>query len=710
MSENKTIKERIEQLRNELDRQNHNYYVLNSPQIEDGEFDHMMAELEKLEREHPEYDDPDSPTRRVGKDLTEGFVQVRHRFPMMSLNNTYSEDEVAAFMARIEKELPELGFPGKLDYCCELKFDGTAISLTYENGRFARAVTRGDGTVGDDVSANVRTIRSVPLKLRDGGFPDFMEVRGEIYMPFKSFRELNDQKTDIGEEPFANPRNAAAGTLKLQNPAEVARRNLDCVLYAAQSDRPAFDSQYSALQKLAEWGFKTSPHTRLCQSIGEVMDYIRHWDKARHDLPYATDGVVIKVGDYSLQRNLGATSKAPRWAVAYKFKAEQALTRLLSIEYSVGRTGTVTPVANLAPVQLSGTTVKRASLHNADQIELLDVRIGDMVYVEKGGEIIPKITGVSPGERQPDSRPIRFLTECPKCSTPLVKEESEARHYCPNAQGCPPQIIGRIVHFVSRKAMNIDSLGEETIQMLVGKKLIRDIADLYRLDAADLVPLERMGEKSAANIIAGIENSKSAPYERVLFAIGIRYVGETTAKKLAAAIPSIGELAAADVEQLIEVDEVGSRIAESIRAFFADPVNRDIIGRLKEAGVTFEGRKRDQLSETLAGLKVVISGSFTEHSREEIKELIELHGGSNQSSVSKNTDMLVAGSGIGPAKLEKAIKFGTRIISEGEFIALTGNSGGEAGKPGDRSEGTYSSAEEKNEEKAGLKNEQLALF
>lgn len=705
MSIDKPAKEEIERLRKEIEKHNYNYYVLNDPAISDYDFDKMLAKLGELESRYPGYADPNSPTRRIGADITEGFAQVRHRTPMYSLGNTYSEEEVAAFMTRIEKELPELGYGANVDYCCELKFDGTAISLTYEKGRFASAVTRGDGMVGDDVSANVRTIRSVPMTLHGEGYPDTMEVRGEIYMPFRTFKALNEQKADIGEEPFANPRNAAAGTLKLLNPAEVSRRGLECVLYGVQTDRNVFTSQFEALQKLAGWGFRTSPHVRLCHSIQEVKDYIHHWDSARHDLDYATDGVVIKVDSFMLQRNLGSTAKSPRWAIAFKYKAQQALTKLLSVEFSVGRTGTITPVANLEPVQLSGTVVKRASLYNADQMELLDVRISDMVYVEKGGEIIPKITGVSLADRLPDSKPIKFVTHCPKCGTKLAREESEARHYCPNAPGCPPQIVGRIVHFVSRKAMDIDSLGEETIQMLVEKKLISDIADLYALRAEDLMPLERMGKKSAANIISGIEKSKQVPYERVLFAIGILSVGEVTARKLAASIPSIDQLAAAGIERLTEVDEVGGKIAESIHRFFADPVNQSIIKRLKEAGLQTEGKERTMLSQSLKGMKIVISGSFADHSREEIQELIELHGGTNQSSVSKLTDLLVAGSGIGPAKLEKATKLGTRIVSEDEFIALIGDD-----KPQDETKSGAATSDKEEPSETGLKNEQLKLF
>lgn len=491
------VKQKIDHLRRVLDRLNHNYYVLNAPSAEDREYDRLMAELTALEAEHPEFDDPNSPTRRVGSDLTREFEQVRHRYPMLSLANTYSEEEVREFVARIDKETDT-----PAAYCCELKFDGTAISLTYENGRFVRAVTRGDGTVGDDVSANVRTIRSIPMNLMGEGWPAYMEVRGEIYMPHESFGRLNAERADIGEEPFANPRNAAAGTLKQQNSAVVARRGLDAVLYAVQADAPVAPSHYGTLQMLKTWGFKTSSAVRLCRSVDEIMEYIRHWDTERHALPYETDGAVIKVDDTKLQRDLGATAKAPRWAVAYKFKAEQASTRLVSVDFQVGRTGAVTPVANLEPVRLAGTTVKRASLHNAEQIELLDIRVGDTVLVEKGGEIIPKIVGVDLSRRPADSVPFRYITHCPECGTELVKEPDEAKHYCPNATGCPPQIVGRIVHYISRKAMNIEGLGDETVQLLYNNGLLGDIANLYDLEAEHLVPLERLGQKSAENIIS----------------------------------------------------------------------------------------------------------------------------------------------------------------------------------------------------------------
>lgn len=660
-------KQKIDHLRRVLDRLNYDYYVRNAPAAEDREYDRMMAELAALEAAHPEFADPNSPTHRVGSDLTREFQQVAHRYPMLSLANTYSEEEVRDFIARVDRETAV-----PTAYCCELKFDGTAISLTYENGRFVRAVTRGDGTQGDDVSANVRTIRSIPMSLQGGGWPAYMEVRGEIYMPHESFERLNAERADIGEEPFANPRNAAAGTLKQQNSAVVAKRGLDAVLYAVQADAPVAASHYETLQKLREWGFKTSSAVQLCRSAEEIMAYIRHWDKARHELPYETDGAVIKVDSTRLQRDLGATAKAPRWAVAYKFKAEQAVTRLVSVDFQVGRTGAITPVANLEPVRLAGTTVRRASLHNAEQIELLDIRVGDAVRVEKGGEIIPKIVGVDLAQRPAESVPFRYITHCPECGTPLVREEDEAKHYCPNATGCPPQIVGRIVHYISRKAMNIEGLGDETVQLLYNNGLLGDIANLYDLEVEHLVPLERLGRKSAENIVGNIAGSVEVPYARVLFAIGIRYVGETTARKLAAAIPSIDALMTASREELLEVEEVGGKIADSILAYFADRRNVEMIDRLRRAGVQLQAVERARLSEALAGKKIVISGTFDLHSRPELKELIELHGGTNQSSVSKATDYLLAGSGIGPKKLETATKLGVRIISEEEFMEMIG--------------------------------------
>ncbi len=666
-------KTRILELREKLERLNHDYYVLNDPMVDDRTYDAMMAELSALESTHPEWADPNSPTQRVGSDMAQEFSQARHRYPMMSLSNTYSEEEVREFITRIETADGGAG----ADYCCELKFDGTAISLTYADGRFVRAVTRGDGTAGDDVSANVRTIRSVPMQLNGRGWPAEMEVRGEIFLPRAQFDRLNAERLDIGEEPFANPRNAAAGTLKQQNSSVVASRGLDAVFYAVAAPQDIAPTQFGTLQKLREWGFKTSKHVQLCRSFGDISAFLHQWDEARHELPYDTDGAVIKVDSLKLQRDLGSTAKAPRWAVAYKFKAEQARTQLLSVDFQVGRTGAITPVANLKPVLLAGTTVKRASLHNAEQIALMDIRVGDTVLVEKGGEIIPKVVGVDLSERPADSRSLQYISECPECSTPLVKREGEAKHYCPNATGCPPQIIGRIVHFISRKAMNIDGLGDETVQLLYNNGLVQDIADLYALKASDISTLERMGEKSAANIIASIGKSKEVPYPRLLFALGIRHVGETTARKIAAALPSVDALRLASREELLEIEEVGGIIADSIAEYFADQRNVRIVERLRVAGVQLESKPVELLSNVLEGKKIVISGTFEKYSRPELKDLIELHGGTNQSSVSKTTDYLLAGEGIGPKKLETANKLGVRIISEDDFMAMLS----EAGEP-----------------------------
>lgn len=659
------IRQEIDQLRSLLDRLNYNYYVENAPTVEDREYDQMMARLVALEAEYPEFDDPNSPTKRVGSDRTSAFVQTAHRWPMLSLSNTYSTAEVEEFVDRVTREALH-----GVEFCCELKFDGTAISLMYEKGRFARAVTRGDGTIGDDVSDNVRTIRTIPMQLFGDNYPDLMEVRGEIYLPHKSFDRLNAERLDIGMEPFANPRNAAAGTLKQQSSIVVASRGLECVLYGIQSERVVAESHFETLRLLGEWGFRTSEAVEKCNDIDQIIQYINHWDRARHDLPYDTDGVVIKVDSLRLQRDLGATAKAPRWAVAYKFKAEQAVSRLLSIDFQVGRTGAITPVANLEPVALGGTTVRRASLHNAEQIELLDIRLGDSVLVEKGGEIIPKIVGVRLDLRPDDSRPFEYITLCPECGTLLIKDPEGAKHYCPNVTGCPPQIIGRIVHFIGRKSMNIDGLGEETIQLLYNNGILNNVADLYQLTKEQLIPLDRLGERSAENIINGIERSKEIPYSHVLFAIGIRYVGETTAKKLAASLPSIEELMAADRERLLQVEEVGDVIASSIEAYFADPVNQQIVKRLQQAGVQTTAVLADRLSNALENKKIVISGTFDRHSRPELKELIELHGGVNQSSVSKTTDYLLAGSGIGPKKLETANKLGIEILDETLFEAM----------------------------------------
>lgn len=662
------IKNKIEALRAKIDRLNYAYYVQNQSIIDDHEFDRLLAELIVLEKQNPEFSDPNSPSHRVGSDLVGGFRSHHHVVPMYSLGNTYSEEEVVDFMRRCQDILPG----ENIEYYTELKFDGTAISLTYRNGLFERATTRGDGASGDDVSANVRTIRSIPLRLLGTDHPELIEVRGEIFLPFASFDRLNRERIEADDEPFANARNAASGTLKLQSPAQVAARELDCVLYGAVGSDIATCHSH-LIEKLSQWGFKTSPEGKLCRSIDQVMDYIHYWDRARHDLPFATDGVVIKVDSHLFQRNLGTTAKAPRWAVAYKFKAESALTTLLSVDYSVGRTGAITPVANLEPVQLSGTTVRRASLHNAEQIEMLDIRVGDRVWVEKGGEIIPKITGVDISSRGTDSEPLHYITHCPECGTELIKNEAEAKHYCPNAAGCRPQIIGRITHFISRKAMYIDSLGQESVAQLYDNGLIRNFTDLYSLKVEQIIPLERMGERSAQNIIQGIERSLEVPYARVLFAIGIRYVGETTAKKLAMAIPSIDKLSEATLEELVQVEEVGQRIADSIITFFKDPASKEIIEQLRAAGIQLQADEREQLSETFKEMRVVISGTFQRFSRERIRELIELHGGINQSSVSKTTDLFVVGDAVGPAKMEKARKLGTRIIDESEFEKLIEN-------------------------------------
>ena len=656
-----TVKERIDELRQQLNYHNHKYYVENAPEISDYDFDMMMHELQRLEEEHPEYDDPNSPTKRVGSDRTVDFKTVAHRFPMLSLGNTYSLDELHEFIDRIEKEI------GQTEFVCELKFDGTAISLTYENGRLTQAVTRGDGTYGDDVTANVRTIRAIPLVLQGNDYPAMFEIRGEILMPYASFDKLNAEREANGEPLFANPRNAAAGTLKQQSSAVVAKRGLDCTLYQLAGDNLPFDSHWDNINKAREWGFKISEYMRICHTVDEIDEYIRYWDEGRKHLPFPTDGVVIKVNRYADQRALGFTAKAPRWAVAYKFKAEQALTTLLSVDFQVGRTGAITPVANLEPVLLAGTTVKRATLHNAEQIAQLDIRIGDKVYVEKGGEIIPKITGVELSERPADSKPFEFITACPVCGTPLVRYEGEAKHYCPNQNHCRPQILGRIIHFIRRKAMDIEGLGEETVELLFESGLIRNIADLYDLKASQLAVLPRLGDKSAENIIRSIEESKHVPFQRVLFALGIRFVGETTAKYLAAHFRSLDAVMNASPEELIQAEEIGPKIAESIIDYFADEGNRTIIERLRQAGLQFEAETRELRSEVLSGKNFVISGVFENHSRDQLKEMIEAHGGKNLAAVSANVDYIIAGRNMGPAKLQKAQKLGIRLISETEF-------------------------------------------
>ena len=658
------IRRRIEELREQLNRHNYKYYVENAPEISDFEFDALMHELLRLEREHPEYADPNSPTVRVGSDLTAEFETVKHRFPMLSLGNTYSLEELHEFIGRIEREA------GTAEYVCELKFDGTAISLTYEHGRLLRAVTRGDGTQGDDVTANVRTIRTVPLTLRGDDWPDYFEMRGEILMPYASFDRLNAEREAAGETPFANPRNAAAGTLKQQASSVVARRGLDATLYQAAGENLPFGTHWESLQKAREWGFKVSDAMRICRNTEEIDAYIAHWDEARKSLPFPTDGVVIKVNDFAVRRMLGFTAKSPRWAVAYKFKAEQASTRLISVDFQVGRTGAITPVANLEPVQLAGTTVRRATLHNAEQMALLDIRPNDTVFVEKGGEIIPKITGVDLALRPADSRPFEYIDRCPECGTPLVRYEGEAKHYCPNQSGCRPQILGRIIHFIRRKAMDIEGLGEETVELLFENGLLHDASDLYDLRAEQLAPLPRLGEKSAENIVQSIRNSLEVPFERVLFALGIRFVGETTAKYLAAHFRSLDAVIGASREELVEADEVGGKIADAIIDYFADPENLRIVERLRRAGIRTESEARELASERLAGRNFVLSGKFAGHSRDELKALIERHGGKNLAAVSANVDYIVAGENMGPAKLKKAEKLGVKIISEEEFLRM----------------------------------------
>ena len=659
--------ERIYQLREELHRHNHRYYVLNEPEIDDRTFDFLMRELQDLEAKHPECHDENSPTMRVGSDLNKGFEQVAHKYPMLSLANTYSEAEVAEFYERVKKDLNE-----DFEICCEMKFDGTSISLTYEDGKLVRAVTRGDGTQGDVVTDNVKTIRTIPLVLHGEGYPREFEIRGEILMPWEVFDQLNKEREEREEPLFANPRNAASGTLKLQNSSVVAQRKLDAYLYYLLGEGLPEDGHYENMQMAARWGFKVSAIMRKCATLEEVLDFIRYWDVERKNLPVATDGVVLKVNSARQQRNLGYTAKSPRWAIAYKFQAERACTRLNKVTYQVGRTGAVTPVANLDPVQLAGTVVKRASLHNADIIEGLDLHIGDMVYVEKGGEIIPKIVGVDMDARFMVGDKVRFIDKCPECGSPLTRYEGEAAHYCTNDTACPPQIKGKIEHFVSRKAMNIDGLGSETIDQFYQEGLIHTIADLYTLKAPDIARLERMGKKSALNILEGVRASLEVPFERVLFALGIRFVGETTAKTLAKSFRSIDALASASIDQLMQVDEIGARIAESIIRYFADAKNREQIERLREAGVQMQMEELDTSAYTdkLAGKSIVISGVFAHHSRDEYKEIIEKNGGKNVGSISKKTSFILAGDNMGPSKLEKANKLGIPIVNEDDFLKL----------------------------------------
>ena len=661
-------KARIDVLRAEIEEHNNKYYVLNQPVISDFEFDILLNELDTLEKKFPEFASDNSPTRRVGSDLTKEFKQVEHTYPMLSLGNTYNEDELREFDSRVHKTISQ-----PIEYVCESKFDGASISITYRNGALFRAVTRGDGNKGDDVTSNVKTIRTIPLKIRGKDIPEEFVIRGEILMPHAVFNRLNEERIKDGLVPFANPRNSAAGTLKLLDPRIVASRSLECMVYFLLAEKLPHDNHFDNLKEAAGWGFNVAESIRLCRNIDEVIQFISFWETERKNLPYDTDGVVIKVNSLIQQKDLGFTAKSPRWAIAYKYKAEEASTRLLSVTFQVGRTGAVTPVANLEPVILSGSTVKRATLHNADQIALLDLHIGDMVYVEKGGEIIPKIVGVDYSFRNENNRKVVFIANCPECGTTLIKNEGEANHYCPNYLHCPPQIKGRIEHFISRKAMEIDGLGEETVDLLFNKKLIRNISDLYDLQMDQLIPLERMGEKSAANIINSIKKSVDTPYHRVLFALGIRHVGETVAKTIASRFRTIDDLINAGIEQLTNVYEIGPKIAASIVAYFSDEDNLEMIKRLKSAGISFSsGNENVPSGNSLNGKTIVISGVFVEHSRDEYKDMIERNGGKNSASVSGNTSFILAGENMGQSKKEKADSLGVPMISESEFLKIIG--------------------------------------
>ncbi|MAO09550.1 MAG: DNA ligase (NAD(+)) LigA [Flavobacteriaceae bacterium] len=658
--------QQINQLREELRKHNYNYYVLDNPTISDFDFDQKLKQLQELEEANPKFYDANSPTLRVGGQVTKNFETVAHEYRMYSLSNSYSKEDLEDWEARIKKLVD-----GPVEYVCELKYDGASINLTYENGMLQKAVTRGDGFQGDDVTTNVKTINSVPLKLK-GDFPPKFEIRGEIVLPFEGFAQMNAERVEAGEEPYRNPRNTASGSLKLQDSSEVAKRPLECLLYSIKANRLPFATQFESLEKAREWGFKVPSVAKLTKSIDEVLKFVNYWDVHRRDLPYETDGVVVKVNSLYQQEELGYTAKAPRWAIAYKFKAEQVSTKLNTITYQVGRTGAITPVANLEPVELAGTIVKRASLHNADQIEKLDIREGDTVFVEKGGEIIPKIIGVDFTQRDPKSNPTEYRTTCPECDTELRRKEGEAQHYCPNAEGCPPQIIGRIQHFISRKAMDIEGLGGETVALLVNNGLINNYADLYDLSKEDVLPLERMADKSAENLINGIEASKQIPFERVLFALGIRYVGETVAKKLAKHYKTIDALSTATEEQLISVDEIGDRIAESVVSFFASEENKVNIERLKSYGVqlAISAEKLANQTDKLNSETFVVSGVFHKVSRTELKKLIEDNGGKVSGSISGKTNYVVAGDNMGPSKKTKAENLGVPIISEDDFLEM----------------------------------------
>ena len=661
------IQNTIQTLREELNQHNYNYYVLDKPIISDYEFDVKLKQLQELENKYPEYFDESSPTQRVGGSITKNFKTITHDYRMYSLDNSYSKEELLDWEKRIQKVLGDV----PLEYTCELKYDGASISITYENGILKRAVTRGDGFQGDDVTNNIKTIKSIPLKLK-GNFPATFDVRGEIILPFAGFEKMNQELIEIGELPYSNPRNTASGSLKLQDSAEVAKRPLDCLLYFLIGNNLPFKSQFEGLETARNWGFKVPKEGKLAHNLEEVFQYIEYWDTHRHNLPYETDGVVVKVNSFHYQDELGFTAKSPRWAIAYKFKSEQVSTKLNSISFQVGRTGSITPVANLEPVQLAGTIVKRASLHNADQIEKLDIRVGDTVFVEKGGEIIPKIIAVDLSKRPANSQPTKYITHCPECNTELVRSEGEANHYCPNFYGCPPQIIGRIQHFISRKAMDIEGLGGETVALLFNNGLVHNYADLYELTVEQILPLERMAQKSAENLVNGVANSKNIPFESVLFALGIRFVGETVAKKLAKHYRSIDALCQATLMDLILVDEIGERIAQSVLDFFDNEENRAIIERLKKHGIQFEIIEKINPNATnkLSGKTFVVSGVFEKFSRDDLKKAIEDNGGKVGSSISTKTDYVVAGDNMGPTKLDKANKLNIAIISEEDFIKL----------------------------------------
>jgi DNA ligase (NAD+) len=661
------IEEQIKALREELREHNYKYYVLDQPTISDFDFDMKLKQLQELEAEHPEFYDPNSPSLRVGGMITKNFETVVHDHRMYSLDNSYSKEDIEDWEKRVQKNLGTTD----VSYTCELKYDGASISITYENGLLVRAVTRGDGIQGDDVTNNIRTIKSVPLKLK-GDFPTKFDIRGEIVLPYDGFVQMNKERVSNGEDPYMNPRNTASGSLKLQDSSLVAQRPLECLPYGIVGQDLKLTTQYEMLDKARAWGFKVPEAAKLCENINDVLNFVAYWDIHRHELAYETDGVVVKVNNLQQQDELGHTAKSPRWAIAYKFKAEQVSTLLNEITYQVGRTGAITPVANLEPVLLAGTVVKRASLHNADQIAKLDVRVGDTVFVEKGGEIIPKIVGVDFTKRPEGSRPTQYITNCPECGTPLKRTEGDAKHYCPNEYGCPPQITGRIQHFISRKAMDIEGLGGETVELLFKEGLIRDYADLYDLTKEQILPLERMADKSAENIINGVAASVAIPFERVLFALGIRYVGETVAKKLAKAFKSIDHLQTASLEDLVQVDEIGDRIAESVVDFFTNENNLLAIQRLKQKGIQFEISEEKLVNQTnvLNGATFVVSGVFETISRDELKKLIENNGGKVGSSISSKTGYLVAGDSMGPSKRTKAEKLGIPIITEQEFLNM----------------------------------------